>query len=98
MEGLYYLPSAFRQASNSWYTGNYAYNFSQEVTYPVAVDNDAGIVIRFSRRWAKVDYHEGRIIIYRDEKGKISVIEIEYEDVDEGDEGSSAEQVRGRGR
>ena len=74
------MPSAFQQTSNSWYTGNSAFNFSQVVTYPVAVDNDAGIVIRFSRRWAKVDYHEGRIIVYRDERGKISAIEIEYED------------------
>ena len=44
------------------------------------VDNKAGIIIRFKGVWSKVEYHEGRIIIYRDENGNVSIIEAEYED------------------
>jgi len=53
---------------------------SQETFYPVIMDNDAGIIIKFSENWAKIEYHEGRIIVYRDNNGKISIIEVEYND------------------
>jgi len=49
-------------------------------TQSVILDNESGIVIRFSDKWAKVEYHEGRIVIYRDKDGRISIIEVEYND------------------
>jgi len=45
----------------------------------VVLDNKSGLVIRFSDNWSKVEYHEGKVVIYRDKDGKISVIEIEYD-------------------
>lgn len=48
-------------------------------TTPI-VDNKSGVIIRFKPHWARVEYHEGKVIIYRDEDGSISIVEIEYED------------------
>ena len=45
---------------------------------PIAMDNGAGVVIRFKKDWKTIEYHEGRIIVYRDENGRISMIEIDY--------------------
>lgn len=68
----------------------------QVVAYPVTMDNEAGIVIRFSRKWKSIEYHEGRIIVYRDENGKIAIIEIDYfegERVEEDERRSPASRV-----
>lgn len=46
----------------------------------VEMDNKAGIVLKFDENWSNIEYHEGRIIVYRDENGKISIIEVEYND------------------
>ncbi|AWR95380.1 hypothetical protein [Acidianus brierleyi] len=75
------------QISNSL-NGNFANNLPsqeqviiQQLIYPyIALDNESGIIIRFSDNWSKVEYHEGKIVIYRDEDGKISIIEAEYDD------------------
>lgn len=53
---------------------------TQQLIYHIALDNESGIIIRFSNNWSKVEYHEGKIVIYRDEDGKISIIEVEYDD------------------
>ena len=53
-------------------------NLPQVVAYPVVMDSEAGIVIRFKKKWNTIEYHEGRIIVYRDENGRISIIEIDY--------------------
>lgn len=47
---------------------------------PVVVDNKAGLIIRLKPHWSKVEYHEGKVIVYRDGDGSVSVIEVEYED------------------
>ena len=65
--------------SNSVNFENFAYNAVQQV-YPIVVDNEAGIVIKFGERWSNIEYHEGRVIIYRNEQGRISIIEVEYDD------------------
>jgi len=75
------------QISNSL-NGNFANNLPsqeqviiQQLIYPyITLDNESGIIIRFSDNWSKVEYHEGKIVIYRDEDGKISIIEAEYDD------------------
>ncbi|MCY0883059.1 MAG: hypothetical protein OWQ50_04515 [Acidianus infernus] len=43
------------------------------------IDNKSGIIIRFRPHWTRVEYHEGKVIIYRDEDGSISIVEVEYD-------------------
>mgnify|MGYP001772771460 CR=1 FL=1 len=46
------------------------------------LDNSAGIIIRFLERTHTtspiIEYHEARVIVYRDEEGKILTLEVEY--------------------
>lgn len=49
-------------------------------TFSSVIDNKSGIIIRFKPHWTRVEYHEGKVIIYRDEDGSVSIVEVEYED------------------
>ncbi|MEM0374618.1 MAG: hypothetical protein QXV69_09790 [Sulfolobaceae archaeon] len=64
--------------SNAVNLDNTVCNVSLQPVYPIVLDNEAGIVIKFSERWSKIEYHEGRIIIYRNDRGDISILEAEY--------------------
>ncbi|QGA68920.1 hypothetical protein [Sulfolobus sp. E11-6] len=49
-------------------------------TSPIVLDNEAGIIVRFSNNWSRIEYHDARVVVYRDDKGKISILEVEYID------------------
>ncbi|BDB98711.1 hypothetical protein [Saccharolobus caldissimus] len=69
-----------RTVSNAVNFDNVTSNAVPQAVYPVILDNDAGIIIRFSERWNKIEYHEGRVIIYRNNQGNISILEVEYDE------------------
>ncbi|AWR98374.1 hypothetical protein [Metallosphaera hakonensis] len=71
--------------SNAIPRGHVIFNASHQAyipgsIHPVVLDNNAGIVIKFSEKWSNIEYHEGRIIVYRNDQGKISVLEVEYDE------------------
>ncbi|QPG49219.1 hypothetical protein AB1303_13525 [Saccharolobus solfataricus] len=67
----------FNSVSNAQ-TPYTTYSFSSSNT--IVIDNKSGIIIRFKPHWTRVEYHEGKVIIYRDEDGSVSIVEVEYED------------------
>ena len=69
-----------QSVSNAVSLDNVVSNLPLQPVYPVILDNEAGIVIKFSERWSKIEYHEGRIIIYRNDQGNISILEVEYDE------------------
>ncbi|BDC17356.1 hypothetical protein [Acidianus sp. HS-5] len=69
-----------QSVSNAASLDNMVSNASLQPVYLVVLDNEAGIVIKFGERWSKIEYHEGRIIIYRNDQGNISILEIEYDE------------------
>ncbi|BCU66850.1 hypothetical protein HS7_02870 [Sulfolobales archaeon HS-7] len=67
-------------AYNAVNFNNQVSNTIMEPVYPVVLDNEAGIVIKFSEGWSNVEYHEGRIIVYRNYQGNITTLEVEYDE------------------
>jgi len=57
----------------------------KSANYEIALDNSAGLIIRFDKKKASsFETHDAIVTIYRDENKNILAVEIEYLDDDEG--------------